>query len=89
MPPATLDAFRNHGRVAPTLETGVEEAEDALARLAGLGIPLDRITGQLLKDGIDAFESSFRKLVAALDQKRRVFAAGARRPFDGPLYDGE
>ena len=77
MPPATLDAFRDHGHVAPTLEAGVEEAEDALARLAGLGIPLDRITAQLLKDGIEAFESSFRKLVDALDQKRRVFAAGA------------
>jgi transaldolase/glucose-6-phosphate isomerase len=77
MPPATLDAFRDHGHVVPTLETGVEEAEDALARLPGLGIPLDRITAQLLKDGIDAFESSFRRLVDALDKKRRVFAAGA------------
>jgi transaldolase/glucose-6-phosphate isomerase len=77
MPPATLDAFRNHGRVAPTLETGVGEAEGSLSLLAGLNIPLDRITGQLLKDGIDAFESSFKKLVTALEHKQRVFAAGA------------
>jgi transaldolase/glucose-6-phosphate isomerase len=77
MTPATIDAFRDHGRVAPTLESGVEEVEDAPARLAGLGIPLDRITEQLLKDGIDAFDSSFRKLMTTLEQKRRVFTVGA------------
>jgi transaldolase/glucose-6-phosphate isomerase len=76
MTPATLDAFRDHGRVAPAIETRVQEAEEALARLGGLGIALDRITEQLLKDGIDAFDSSFHKLVAALEQKRRVFASG-------------
>jgi len=59
MPPATLDAFRDHGRVAPTLETRVAEAEDALKRLDSIGISLDHIGEQLLRDGIDAFEASF------------------------------
>jgi transaldolase / glucose-6-phosphate isomerase len=75
MPPATLDAFRDHGRAAATLEIGMDEAANELKRLADLGISLDRITEQLLKEGIEAFDSSFRKLVAALDQKRRVLVA--------------
>jgi transaldolase len=69
--PATLDAFRDHGKVALTVERGVEEAEAALARVESLGIRLDQITERLVVDGEAAFAASFEKLLAALDEKRR------------------
>jgi transaldolase len=70
MPPATLDAFRDHGRVDFTVERGVEEAEAAIARIESLGIRLDPITEKLVVDGESAFAASFEKLLAALEAKR-------------------
>jgi transaldolase len=72
IPPATLNAFRDHGRVQPTLEGGEQDAEQALARLAKLGIDLGAITEKLLADGITAFTHSLDELLASLQEKRRV-----------------
>ena len=72
IPPATLNAFRDHGRVQPTLEAGEQDAEHALARLAKLGIDLGTITEKLLTDGITAFTHSLDELLASLKEKRRV-----------------
>jgi transaldolase len=70
IPPGTLNAFRDHGRVRPTLEAGTQDAEEALARLATLGIDLGVITEKLLADGITAFTHSLDELLASLKQKR-------------------
>ena len=72
IPPATLNAFRDHGRVQPTLEAGEQDAEQALARLAKLGIDLGAITEKLLADGITAFTHSLDELLSSLKEKRRV-----------------
>ena len=72
IPPATLNAFRDHGRVQPTLEAGEQDAEQALARLAKLGIDLGAITENLLADGITAFTHSLDELLSSLKEKRRV-----------------
>ena len=72
IPPATLNAFRDHGRVQPTLEAGEQDAEQALARLAKLGIDLHAITEKLLADGITAFTHSLDELLSSLKEKRRV-----------------
>ncbi|HZW96568.1 MAG TPA: transaldolase [Candidatus Eremiobacteraceae bacterium] len=72
IPPATLNAFRDHGRVQPTLEAGAQDAEQVLARLAKLGINLGAITEKLLADGITAFTHSMDELLASLKEKRRV-----------------
>jgi len=72
IPPATLNAFRNHGRVQPTLEAGEQDAEQVLARLAKLGIDLGAITEKLLADGITAFTHSLDELLSSLKEKRRV-----------------
>jgi len=71
IPLTTLNAFRDHGRVRPTLLEGVEEAESCLARLAVLGVDLNAITEQLLTDGVAAFADSFDQLLATLNEKRR------------------
>jgi transaldolase len=70
IPPATLNAFLDHGRVQPTLEAGAQDAEQALARLARLGIDLGAITEKLLADGITTFTHSLDELLASLKEKR-------------------
>jgi transaldolase len=71
VPPATMDAFREHGRVRVTLGTAAEEAEAALTRAAVLGLDLYAITEQLQEDAIKAFASSFDRLLVTLGEKRR------------------
>ena len=71
MPPNTIEAFRDHGRLANTLEQDVAEAQLVLDHLAELGIDLDEITEQLQADGVDAFAKSFDVLLAAIEEKRK------------------
>ena len=77
VPPATLDAFGDHGRVrGSTVEEGQAEAEETLSRLAALGIDLDGITENLQADGVSSFAASFEQLLGALEEKRKVLLAG-------------
>lgn len=66
LPPATLEAFRDHGQVRASLTEDVAGAQRALAELAALGIALDEITAQLLADGVKQFADAFAKLLAAV-----------------------
>ena len=70
LPPATLQALLDHGRVASTIETNVEGAHTQLAHLAELGVDLDAITEKLLDDGVAAFAKSFESLMASITEKR-------------------
>lgn len=75
MPPATYDAFRDHGTVARTLEQDVETALAQLSALPELGIDLSAVTDQLEIEGIDAFIQSFNKLLAAIAAKTSALPA--------------
>lgn len=75
MPPKTIDAFRDHGTVAATLEEGVEEAQLTLDNLVELGVDLDEVTEQLQKDGVDSFAKSFDDLMKTLEQKMETLKA--------------
>src|SRR5271168_1385004 len=55
IPPATLDAFRNHGEARASLESGIEEAKDVMAQLAAAGISIDKITDDLVTQGVKLF----------------------------------
>ncbi len=77
IPPATFDAFRDHGRVRPTLREGVEEARAALAGLESAGVSLDAVTSKLLDDGVTLFVDAFRKLLQAVN--RRAHEPGAAK----------
>lgn len=70
LPPATFEAFRDHGRVQPTLEADVEGARRALAELADLGISIDAITDRLLDEGVRLFAEPFTKLLARIADRR-------------------
>jgi transaldolase/glucose-6-phosphate isomerase len=71
MTPATLEAFRDHGRLQPGLEDGIEDARATVAALGGVGISLDEVTDRLLEDGVTLFSKAFDRLLAALDERRR------------------
>jgi transaldolase len=75
MPPATIDAFRDHGVTARTVDQGWPEAEDLLARLAAAGVPIDAVTDTLLEQGLASFQKSFDGLVAGLERKRQSLGA--------------
>ncbi len=71
VPPATLAAFKDHGRVRPTLDEHMDEAERVLAELDASGISLDAVTDRLLEEGVAKFAGSYDKLMAALERRRR------------------
>lgn len=73
VPPATLDAFRDHGSVsARSLEASAAEDDATLAGAAALGLDLVAITEQLQADGVAAFARSYGQLLEALADKRRI-----------------
>ncbi len=77
LPPATMDAFRDHGEVrGDTIGQGLDRARAVLESLDRLGIDLDRVTSTLQEEGVGAFASSHDALLAALEGKRRAVAAG-------------
>jgi transaldolase len=75
VPPATLDALRDHGTAKDRLEQGVDEARDVMAALARTGISIDDVTQQLLDEGVAAFSRSFDALMASIVQKRATVRA--------------
>src|SRR6202142_1823638 len=70
VPPATLDAFRDHGRPRDSLQENIEEARNVLAELDKSGISLDAITAELVKDGVKLFADAADKLYGAVAHKR-------------------
>ncbi len=66
VPPATLDAFRDHGKVRASLEENVDNAAAILESLKSQGIALDEVTDQLLDEGVTLFVQAYDKLLRSL-----------------------
>ena len=64
-----MDAFRDHGVVARTVDMDLAQAEADIAALAQVGISLDDVTSQLLKEGVASFQKSFDSLLSGLSRK--------------------
>jgi transaldolase / glucose-6-phosphate isomerase len=77
VPPATLDAFRDHGKPRDSLEESVDEARHVLAELDKSGISLDAITEELVNDGVKLFADAADKLYGAVAHKRAVVLGSA------------
>ncbi len=71
IPPATFDAFRDHGRPRASLEEDIEAARDTMETLGQLNISMKDVTDNLLKDGVRLFAEAFDKLLNAVDKKCR------------------
>lgn len=68
MPPATFDAFRDHGQPRETLTEGIDEAKQVMQDLASVRISIDEVTDKLTDDGVRLFEEAFDKLLAAVEK---------------------
>lgn len=64
IPPATYDAFRDHGVPRASLTEDVEGARTVMANLAAAGISIDTVTSDLVIAGVKQFEDAFTKLLA-------------------------
>jgi transaldolase len=69
MPPATIDAFRDHGEVRRTVDADLAGAQRAIAELAQVGIEMKEVTDKLLREGLASFQKSFESLTAGLEKK--------------------
>jgi transaldolase / glucose-6-phosphate isomerase len=82
IPPATMDAFRDHGEaVADAIEQDVAGARALLAELQQRGISLEEITEELVTEGVQQFADAFDKLFGAIAQRRRRLGEGDRARF--------
>lgn len=70
VPPATLDAFRDHGKLRDSLEENIDEARAVLEGLKKAGVSLDEITTELVADGVKQFADAADKLYGAVAFKR-------------------
>jgi len=68
MPPATIDAFRDHGKVRSSLAENVAGAQKVMDDLAKAGISIKEVTTKLTSDGVKLFADAFHKLLAAVEK---------------------
>jgi len=68
MPPATIDAFRDHGRLRNSLTEDVPGAQKVMDDLDRAGISIKEVTDKLTQDGVKLFADAFDKLLAAVEK---------------------
>ena len=77
MPPATIDALLDHGKVVPdTVEANLREATDVMRALQDAKISLFEVTHQLQVDGVQLFSDSFAALLGAIVYKQKLLESG-------------
>ena len=75
MPPETIEAFLDHGKVEPTLERDLDEARSQLDQLKKLGIDLGEVTRQLLDEGVQKFVKPFDSVLKTIAEKQAKLIA--------------
>jgi transaldolase / glucose-6-phosphate isomerase len=68
MPPATVDAFRDHGKLRNSLTEDIPGAQKTMDDLAKAGISMKEVTDKLTEDGVKQFADAFDKLLAAVER---------------------
>ena len=72
VPPKTLEAFLDHGTVALTLESDLDEARAQLHDLEALGIDIDEVTQELLDEGANNFVKPYDELIRTINEKKEA-----------------
>jgi transaldolase/glucose-6-phosphate isomerase len=85
MPLETIDAFRDHGKVRPSLEENSAAAQGMLTALAHFGISLDEVTTKLTNDGVSLFADAFDDLLGTVEKKRAQKLGPLLNRFDSAL----
>jgi len=71
IPPATLDAFRDHGKLQSSLSANAEQAQTIMSDLADYGIDIESVTGRLLEQGVQSFTQAFEDLLEDIASAHR------------------
>jgi transaldolase len=74
MPLETIKAFLDHGDVRRTLDTGIDDARQALREVEASGISMEQVTAELLTEGMASFGKSFDELIESIQSKRSELA---------------
>ncbi|MGI8829405.1 MAG: transaldolase [Candidatus Limnocylindria bacterium] len=74
MPIETIEAFIDHGQVERTLDTGVDDARQAIREVEASGISMEQVTDELIAEGVASFAKSFDELIETIESKRRELA---------------
>ena len=77
IPPATLDAFRDHGKPRASLEENIAAARQTMETLAQVGISMKEATDKLTEDGVKLFADAFDKLLAAVSKRTQKASSSA------------
>jgi transaldolase/glucose-6-phosphate isomerase len=72
VPLATLDAWKGHGKPQPRLMENLKTADDVLAQIRAAGVDVDKITVELIEDGVKKFADSYDQLLTAIEAKLKV-----------------
>jgi transaldolase/glucose-6-phosphate isomerase len=82
VPPATLEAFRDHGVASMTLMRDLDEAQVSIGQLEAAGISMDVVTQELEDEGVKAFSEAFEQLIGTIDERRKSAVSSL-----GPIAD--
>jgi transaldolase len=74
MPLETITAFIEHGRIERTLDRDVDAARQAIREVEALGISMQRVTDELIEEGVASFAKSFDELIGTIESKREELA---------------
>jgi len=85
IPPATMDAFRDHGRPRASLTEGVDDARAVMDAVAQHGLDLDGITEKLVQDGVELFAEAADKLLGSVAAKRAAMLGDELLQLSGKL----
>jgi transaldolase len=77
LPPATIEAFRDHGEARDAVGAHADDALKTMNALEGVGISMQDVTDKLLRDGLASFQKSFDSLLSGLE-KKTASLAGSR-----------
>ena len=71
VPPATLEAFLNHGHASLTIENEIESSREDMKRIKALGIDINAVYAKLLEDGLKSFNAAFESLMSSIESKSK------------------
>jgi transaldolase len=77
LPKATLDAYADHGDPAERIEDGLDQAKALMGQLEEVGIDMQKVTDELIDEGVKSFEAAFDKMLDTIRQKASGVTAGS------------
>ena len=74
MPLETITAFLDHGHIERTLDRDLDDAHEAIREVEAQGITMERVTAELIDEGVASFAKSFDELIETIESKREELA---------------